>query len=196
MKVLVTQSCRLFATPWTIVHQAPLSIEFSKQEYWSELPFPPPGIEPRSSALWADSLHSEPPGNPKNTGWVAYPFSSGSSQPRIWSGVSWIAGRFPELPGNLMESIISPIFYSERSMHLTFTQEHTFNKQQKQDLTRKSGTNISVLASTQSSSSSPKLYIARNRVPKHLDKLSKSFNICVIHLIYGSHCAYFIGKYY
>ena len=98
--------------------------------------------------------------------------------------------------GNLMESIISPIFYSERSMHLTFTQEHTFNKQQKQDLTRKSGTNISVLASTQSSSSSPKLYIARNRVPKHLDKLSKSFNICVIHLIYGSHCAYFIGKYY
>lgn len=95
-----------------------------------------------------------------------------------------------------MESIISPIFYSERSMHLTFTQEHTFNKQQKQDLTRKSGTNISVLASTQSSSSSPKLYIARNRVPKHLDKLSKSFNICVIHLIYGSHCAYFIGKYY
>ena len=47
------------------------------------LPFPPLGIEPRSSTLQADSLHSEPPGNPKNTGWVAYPFSSGSSQPGI-----------------------------------------------------------------------------------------------------------------
>ena len=38
-------SCvRLFGSPWTIVHQAPLSIEFSRQEYWSGLPFPTPGI--------------------------------------------------------------------------------------------------------------------------------------------------------
>ena len=49
-------------TPWTIVHQAPLSMEFSRQEYWSGLPFPSPGdlpdpgIEPRSSVLQADSL--------------------------------------------------------------------------------------------------------------------------------------------
>ena len=50
-------SCvQLFATPWTVVHQAPLSLGFSGQEYWSELPFPPPGdlpdpgIEPVSSA--------------------------------------------------------------------------------------------------------------------------------------------------
>ena len=37
---------QLFATPWTIAHQAPLSMVFSKQEYWSGLPFPPPGNLP------------------------------------------------------------------------------------------------------------------------------------------------------
>ena len=37
-------SCvQLFATPWTVAHQAPLSMEFSRQEYWSGLPFPSPG---------------------------------------------------------------------------------------------------------------------------------------------------------
>ena len=57
-------------TPWTVAHQAPPSMEFSRQEYWSGLPFPSPGdlpnpgIEPRSPALWADTLPSEPPGNP------------------------------------------------------------------------------------------------------------------------------------
>ena len=61
-------------TPWTVVHQAPLSVEFSRQEYWSGLPCPPPGdlpnpgFEPKSPALQADSLPSEPPGKPKNTG--------------------------------------------------------------------------------------------------------------------------------
>ena len=72
---LVTKSCpTLFATPWTVAHQAPLSKRFSRQEYWSGLPFPPPGdlpnpgIKPRSPALQADSLLSEPPGKPKHTG--------------------------------------------------------------------------------------------------------------------------------
>jgi len=64
---------RLFATPWTITHQAPLSREFSRQKYWSELPCPPPGdlpypgIEPTtptSPALHTDSLPTEPPGKP------------------------------------------------------------------------------------------------------------------------------------
>ena len=41
-----------------------------------------------------DSLPAEPQGESKNTEWVAYPFSSGSSQPRNLTGVSWIAGRF------------------------------------------------------------------------------------------------------
>ena len=55
------------ATPWTIAGQIPLSVEFSRQEYWSGLPFPSPedlpdpGIEPGSPELQADSLPSEPP---------------------------------------------------------------------------------------------------------------------------------------
>ena len=58
----------------TIAFQAPLSMGFSRQEYWSGLSCPPPrdlpntGIEPRSPALLADSLSSEPPGKSKNTG--------------------------------------------------------------------------------------------------------------------------------
>ena len=61
---------RLFMTPWTVTHQAPPTMGFSRQEYWSGLPFPPPGtlpdpgIEPRSPALQADSLPSEPLGKP------------------------------------------------------------------------------------------------------------------------------------
>ena len=51
-------------TPWTVAHQASLSMEFSKQEYWSGLPFPSPdpGVEPESPTLKADSLPTEPPG--------------------------------------------------------------------------------------------------------------------------------------
>ena len=66
MKLL--SRARLFATPWTIVYQAPQSMEFSRQEYWSGLPFPSPGdlpnpgIEPRSPVLQAYALLSEPPG--------------------------------------------------------------------------------------------------------------------------------------
>ena len=70
MKVKVKSLSRvhLFATPWTVAHQAPLSMGFSRQEYWSGLPFPSPGglpdpgIEPGSPALQADVLTSEPPG--------------------------------------------------------------------------------------------------------------------------------------
>ena len=59
---------RLFVTSWTVARQAPLSVGFSRQEYWSGLPILSPGdlydpgIEPRSPALQADSLLSEPPG--------------------------------------------------------------------------------------------------------------------------------------
>ena len=54
-------------TPWTVTHQAPLSMGFPRQEYWSGLPFPSPGdlpdpeIKPRSPALQAGSLQSESP---------------------------------------------------------------------------------------------------------------------------------------
>ena len=59
---------RLFVTPWTIACQAPVSMEFSRQEYWSGLPFSSPrdlpdtGIKLRSPTLWADSLLFELPG--------------------------------------------------------------------------------------------------------------------------------------
>ena len=60
----------LFVTPWTVAYQAPPSMGFSRQEYWSGLPFPSPGdlpdpgIEPRSPAFQADALTSEPPEKP------------------------------------------------------------------------------------------------------------------------------------
>ena len=64
-------SCvRLFKTPWTVAYQASPSMGFSRQEYWSGLPFPSPGdlpnsgMEPGSPALEADALTSEPPGKP------------------------------------------------------------------------------------------------------------------------------------
>ena len=58
----------VFATPWTVAYQAPPSMGFSRQEYWSGLPFPSPGdlpdtgIKPWFPALEADALTSEPPG--------------------------------------------------------------------------------------------------------------------------------------
>ena len=70
LQALVIQSCSTLCNPWTVAHQAPLSIGFFRQEYWSRLPFPSPGdlpdpeIEPGSPALQADSLPSEPPGKP------------------------------------------------------------------------------------------------------------------------------------
>ena len=77
----------LFATPWTVAYQAALSMEFSRQNYWSGLPFPSPGdvtnpgIKPRSLTLQADTLPSEPPAKPPNkvTSWD--------------SGWTWIWGR-------------------------------------------------------------------------------------------------------
>ena len=83
MKVLVSQSCsaapaakslQSCQTLYNLIDgspQAPLSIGFSRQEYWSGFPLPAPGglpdsgIEPRYPALQANSLQSEPPGNPK-----------------------------------------------------------------------------------------------------------------------------------
>ena len=73
------------ATPWTAAHQAPLSVGFSRQEYWSGVPLPSPGdlpdpgIELRSPAMRADALPCEPPGNP--------PFSTllRESQNWVWT---------------------------------------------------------------------------------------------------------------
>ena len=71
-----------FAIPWTVALQAPLSMEFARQEYWSRLSFPPPRTEPRFPALQTHSLLSEPPGKSQE----------------YWSGLS-----FPS-PGHLPDS--------------------------------------------------------------------------------------------
>ena len=73
VKVKLLSRVRLFATLWTVTHQAPLSLGFSRQEYWSGLPCPPPGdlpdpgitlVSPVAPALQAGSLslsHREAP---------------------------------------------------------------------------------------------------------------------------------------
>jgi len=89
------------ATPWSIAHQAPLSMGFSRQEYWSGLPFPSPGdlpnpgIKPRSPTLQADALTSEPPGKPphlprmpSNTGIQISGPVVGEAQILIWPSSS------------------------------------------------------------------------------------------------------------
>ena len=70
---LVAKSLRLFATPWTVAHQAPLSMGFPRQEYWPGLPFPPPGdlpdpgVEPDSPALAGSFFTTELCGKPPKT---------------------------------------------------------------------------------------------------------------------------------
>ena len=75
---VVCVNVRLFATPRAVDRQASLSMGFSRQEYWSGLPFPSPedvsdpGIEPWSPALQADSLPFELQGNPEQVlTWIA-----------------------------------------------------------------------------------------------------------------------------
>ena len=75
---------RLFVTPWTVAYQAPPSLGFSRQEYWSGLPFlspgdlPDPGIESSSPALQVDELPFEPP---------CFQIKEDSSQGFFWSSI-------------------------------------------------------------------------------------------------------------
>ena len=76
---------QLYAIFWSVANQAPPSMEFSRQEYWSELSFPSagdlpdPGIKPRSPALQADALPFEPLGKPS-----IYVFVVGRWPPRAY----------------------------------------------------------------------------------------------------------------
>ena len=71
VKVLVAQSCPALCHPGSVAHQAPLSMGFSRQEYWGGLPFhspgnsPNPGIGHRFPALQVGSFLFEPPGKPR-----------------------------------------------------------------------------------------------------------------------------------
>ena len=90
---LVAQSCPILCAPWTITHQAPLSMGSSRQECWSELPFPPPedlpdpGIEPASPAspafpaLAGGFFTSEPPGKSWGGSKSAWPGAAGGCAP-------------------------------------------------------------------------------------------------------------------
>ena len=72
VKVKLLSRGQIFATPWTVAYEAPPSMGFSRQEYWSGVPLPSPGdlpnpgIESESPALEADTSTSEPPGKPVN----------------------------------------------------------------------------------------------------------------------------------
>ena len=106
VKVKLLIHLRLFATPWTVAYQAPQSMGFSRQEYWSGLPFPSqgelpdPGIESWSPALQADALPFEPPrkpykGNFINMGFAVVSDSKESSCNAGDSGSSPGLGRSP-----------------------------------------------------------------------------------------------------
>ena len=96
---------QLFATPWTIAHQAPPSMEFSRQEYWSGLPFPSPGdlphpgIEPGSPTLQANTLPSEPPGKYHSDAATAAAKSL-QSCPTLWDPIDCSPPGSP-VPGTL-----------------------------------------------------------------------------------------------
>ena len=88
----------LFATPWTIAHQYPLSMGFSRQEYWSGLPCSSP-VKVKVAQLCStlcNSMDSRVHGilQARILKWVVVPFSRGSFQPEDWTQVSHIAGRF------------------------------------------------------------------------------------------------------
>ena len=104
MKVKSLSRVWLFANPWTLAHQAPPSMGFSRQEYWSGLPFPfpgdlpDPGIEPRSPALDADALTSEDSVNFQKI-----------LQTKQAPGVlhSWCTGKMP--PSTLLAPAVLPV---------------------------------------------------------------------------------------
>ena len=85
--VVVLSHVQLFSTPSTVTHQAPPSMGFSRQEYWSGVPFPSPRnlsnsrIQPESPVLWAGSLLPQPLWKTRKLGWVAMPSSRGLPNP-------------------------------------------------------------------------------------------------------------------
>ena len=137
---------RLFATPWTVAYQAPRSMGFSRQEYWSGVPFPSPGdlpnpgIEPGSPVLQTDALPSEPLGKPWEfssvqslrrvrlfaTPWtVAHqaPLSMGFSRQEHWSGLPFTSpGDLPN-PGFKPASLTSNLHWQTGSLPLSDTWE-------------------------------------------------------------------------
>ena len=114
---LVTKCCPTFVTPWTVAHQAPLSILFSRQEYWSELPFPSPGdlpepgiktMSPALALVCAKLLQSCL--TLFNSMTCSLPCSSvhGTVQEWIWQGVAMPSSRRYSQPRDRIASLLSP----------------------------------------------------------------------------------------
>ena len=96
---LVAKSCPTLGGPWTVACWAPLTMEFSRQEYSSGLPFPSPKMKAKvvqSSPTLCDPMDYTVHGilQARILEWVAFPFSRGSSQPRDQTQVSNTAGGF------------------------------------------------------------------------------------------------------
>ena len=108
VKVKSFSHVQLSATPWIVAHQAPPFMIFSRQEYWSALPFPSPGdllypgIEPRSPALQADTLPSKPPGKPPRSCQI-----NGTIN-RSWENVPYLKTS-TDLPSNQLSAKISSL---------------------------------------------------------------------------------------
>ena len=141
--------CESFASPWTIVHQDPLSVGFSSQEYWSRLPFPSPGdlpnprIGPMSPPLVGGFFTTELPGKPHlplvKSKWTspAYIQRQGiirghlretSSQPHLLQVLIWEILFFPEGKIILFCPVLPPwILLNQGSMKPQFSRyEHLY----------------------------------------------------------------------
>ena len=92
VKVKSLSHVRLFVTPWTAAYQAPPSIGFSRQEYWSGLPLP--SLLQMLNRVQLFATRSKPGEQARILEWIVIPISRGSSQPRDWIWVSCIARRF------------------------------------------------------------------------------------------------------
>ena len=113
---------QLFATPWTVAHQAPLSMGFSRQQYWSGLPLPSPrdlsdpGIKPGSPALQADALPSEPSGTPSTckVWWQRTP---------LWNQRNMVQS-LTLLWKSCYSSLHSPINWTQHVTHILFDKQY------------------------------------------------------------------------
>ena len=132
---------QLFATPRTVAHQVSPSMEFSRQEYWTGLPFPSPGdvpdpeIEPRSPTLQVDSLPAKPQGKLKNTGVGSLSINSifdwkktkSSSRGTCEVGITAIANlenivcHKPHRPAEGMKRKISSALHSINFLHIVLS---------------------------------------------------------------------------